>query len=280
MNSLMNGPLNKIIPKQLPKCIKENKFVIPHEYRTSKGKLEEFLKMLTDTTENGQLSNIWRRAEKNSTNFDLVIAEKARITLSALNYLNTCLGTVSKINDSKMEKNLDLTIKMWDRVPQKDLFQGNYSTCCIGMGDANGKMMPHYILDTAFNMIELVDNKSGNVIGNALCYFVEENGNPAMVIDNIEINNNIKPSGKLCKIIRNKIGEYASNIANDVTGKNNVPVYIGGNHNDVSINDLLKKSEYISLIGDIDTEDIYLDLYNGWVSHDDFYKRVDLYKLK
>ena len=45
---------------------------------------------------------------------------------------------------AKVEKDLDLTIKMWDRVPQKDLFQGNYSTCCIGMGGGNGSAMPHY----------------------------------------------------------------------------------------------------------------------------------------
>ena len=106
---------------------------------------------------------------------------------------------------------------MWDRVPQKDIFQGNYSTCCIAMGGSNGSAMPHYIMDTAYNMIELVDNNSGRTVGNALCYFVKgENGKLAFIIDNVEIANSVKPSDEIGKEVREQITEYASRIAKEV----------------------------------------------------------------
>ena len=83
---------------------------------------------------------------------------------------------------------------MWDRNPRKDISQGNYSTCCIAVGGGNGRFMPHYVLNTSFNMIEVVDNKTGKPLGNALCFFViDEKGKPSFIIDNIEINNSQKP---------------------------------------------------------------------------------------
>ena len=133
------------------------------------------------------------------------------------------------------------------------------------MGGANGYIMPNYILNTAFNMIELVDNISGKVIGNALCYFVkDEKGVPSLVIDNIEINNSYIPSEEVGKKLLNSITEYASNICKEVTGKGDTPIYLGTSNND------LKSEKEIKIIrkffiGDIDCHRIYLDAYGGWI---------------
>ena len=188
-------------------------------------------------------------------------------TLNIILNLNQHLKDISEIKDSKINKSLDVTIKMWDRNPTKDLFQGNYSTCCIGMGDSNGKYMPHYLMNTVYNMIEIDDNITGDVIGNALCYFVkdDEEGKPAFVVDNIEIKNGTINSYDVGIDLRNAIAEYASNVSREVTGNDYTPIYLSDKYNDVKTHDLDELHKHISFIGDIACKDIYMDLYSGWV---------------
>ena len=284
INTLMKTPVKGFLKKQYAaKFFKGDEFVIPQEYLTSKSKLTELVKQLSDTSEQGQLTQVWKRAKGNSTNPDPNRAQTARKTLTILDHLNQRLDDLSKVQDGKATKTLDLTIKMWDRNPQKDIFQGNYSTCCIGMGGGNGSTMPYYIMDTAYNMIELVDNTTGKTIGNALCYMVKgENGKPSFIIDNIEINNSEKPSDEIGKQIRTSMTEYASKIAKDVTGTDEVPIYIGGQFNDVLIGDLPTSTEKVQFIGDVNREDIYMDLYTDWIDKDEFTKpyQVKQWKLK
>ena len=284
INTLMKTPVKGFLKKQYTaKFFKGDEFVIPQEYLASKSKLTELVKQLSDTSEQGQLTQVWKRAKGNSTNPDPNRAQTARNTLTILDHLTQRLDDLSKIQDGKATKTLDLTIKMWDRNPQKDIFQGNYSTCCIGMGGGNGSAMPYYIMDTAYNMIELVDNTTGKTIGNALCYMVKgENGKPSFIVDNIEINNGEKPSDEACKQIRTSITEYASKISKDVTGSDEVPIYLGGQYNDVPINDLPTSTEKVQFIGDVNREDIYMDLYTGWIDKEMFTNpyQVELWKLK
>ncbi len=284
INTLMKTPVKGFLKKQYAaKFFKGDEFVIPQEYLTSKSKLTELVKQLSDTSEQGQLTQVWKRAKGNSTNPDPNRAQSARKTLTILDHLNQRIDDLSKVQDGKATKTLDLTIKMWDRNPQKDIFQGNYSTCCIGMGGGNGSAMPYYIMDTAYNMIELVDNTTGKTIGNALCYMVKgENGKPSFIIDNIEINNSEKPSDEIGKQIRTSMTEYAYKIAKDVTGTDEVPIYIGGQFNDVLIGDLPTSTEKVQFIGDVNREDIYMDLYTDWIDKDEFTKpyQVKQWKLK
>ncbi len=173
---------------------------------------------------------------------------------------------------------------MWDRNPQKDIFQGNYSTCCIGVGNGNGSAMPHYLMNTSYNMIELVDNTTGKTIGNALCFFVKgEDGKPALIIDNIEINNAHKTSNEIGVQLRTAITEYASRVAKEVTGNDNTPICMGKSYNDVPIDDLDSTSQKISFLGDIGigrNDEIYMDLYNGWVEKSELSQTVSMLRLK
>ena len=281
MNTLMQTPVKEFLKKQFSSFIKGDEFVIPNEYLTSKSKLEGLVKKLADTTERGQLYQVWKRAQRNAVNPDPKLAAMAKNTLTVLDHLNQRLDDISKVPDTKVTKTLDLTIKMWDRNPQKDIFQGNYSTCCIGMGNGNGSAMPHYIMNTAYNMIELVDNSSKKTVGNALCYFIKgENGKPAFIIDNIEINNSVKPSSEVGIQLRNSMVEYASKVSKDVTGNDDTPIYMSATCNDVPCDDLARHIETISFLGDIDTPYIYMDLYKRLVDKDEFTSRHELLKLK
>ena len=281
INTLMQTPVKGFLRKQFPKFIKGDDFVIPNEYLTSKVKLTELVNLLADTSDKGQLAQVWKRAQGNSTNPDPNRATTARNTLTILDHLNQRLDDISKVQDTKASKTLDLTIKMWDRNPQKDIFQGNYSTCCIGMGGGNGSAMPHFVMDTAYNMIELVDNKTGKTIGNALCYFIKgANGKPAFIIDNIEINNGVKPSEEVGLQLRNSMVEYAARVSKEVTGLDDVSIYMSGSYNDVPCKDLKQEEQSISFLGDIDCEDIYMDLYGGWIEKENLNTKLHLLKLK
>ncbi len=274
-----NPEMKKFIDKSFPKCIKNGKFVVPKEYTKNRANLDKFTKGLI----NG-LKRIWKRAEENLNEFasaelyssnNIQNSNNAINTLTIKNHLNARLKEINSCsNDPDIIKTepLDLTIKMWDRNPQKDLFQGNYSTCCIGIGQTNGHYMPQYLMNTAFNMIEIVDNKSGNTIGNAMCYFANNNGQQVFVIDNIEINRNYIPAENIGKKLRTAIKEYAQNITKEVSGKDDIPIILGTKFNDVPTKDLAPmKNIRLSFIGDIASQSIYLDIYGGAVPKNSIY---------
>ena len=279
IQTLRQGPVKGFIDKQFPQCIKDGEFVIPTEILGSKAKMNEFVENIIK-----QLDSVWKRAQGNSTNPDPKRAQTARGTLTILDHLNQRIKDISDVSDEKVTKSLDWTIKMWDRVPQKDIFQGNYSTCCIAMGGGNGHAMPHYIMNTAYNMIELVDNNSGKTIGNALCFLAKkEDGTIVFIIDNVEIANSVKPSDDVGESLRAMLTNYASRIAEDVTGSNDVPIYLGPKYNDIPYLDLDCRHEtQITFLGDIDCDEIYMDAYTNnadWTSKDEFTKSVSLLDL-
>ena len=285
MNTLMENPMLKnLVKKRFAKFIKEDRFFIPNEYLSNKAKLEDLVLKLTDTSEQGQLRDLWKRAQDNSSNPDPQRAETARRNLTVLSHLGQRLKDITNVGEVKTTKTLDLTIKMWDRNPQKDMFQGNYSTCCIGMGECNASAMPHFIMNTSYNMIELVDNTTGKTIGNALCYFVKgESGKPMFIIDNVEIADSVKPSNDVGEELRSSLTEYASQLAKDVTGKDDIPIYMSTCYNDIPFEDLPSHYEEISFLGDIDCESIYMDLFGAaaaWVSKEDLTQECYLLKLK
>lgn len=274
VEALLQTPAKEFLNKQLSKYIKNNKFVIPPEYTTSKAKLSEFTKNIQK-----QFESIFKRAEGNLNNPEK--ATTAQNTLTIKNHLQQRLEDIEKLNDFKTSKTTDITIKMWERNPQKDLFQGNYSTCCIALGDINGDAMPHYLLNTAYNMIELTDNKTGNTIGNALCYFAKNSKeNPVFIVDNIEIKNSEKQSKDIGIKLRNAIAEYAANVAKEVTGKDDIDIYMSNSYNDVPTSDLSFSEQKISFLGDIDSEVIYMDLYNGWTPANKLNQECEVLKMK
>lgn len=274
IETLRRTPAKKFIDKQLSKHIKEDKFSVPTTIQTNKNQLTTFVNNTI-----AQLNNIWERAAKNLENPDL--QEKARNTLTILDHLNQRIQDIANTPETDLSKNLDLTIKMWERRPEKDIFQGNYSTCCIAIGNFNSKAMPHFVMNNSYNMIELTDNYTGKTIGNALCYFIkDQSGKPAFIIDNIEINNANKPSERIGIEIRNKMAEYASKVAKEVTGRDDTFIYMSNHYNDVSTSDLKSECQEIEFLGDTSADQIYMDLFGGWVNKSDFKSTQNLLRLK
>nr|MCQ2958527.1 GNAT family N-acetyltransferase [Candidatus Gastranaerophilales bacterium] len=249
-----NDGAKKVIDKIFAKCIKDDKFIIPSTTTSSKEKLENFIKNLRT-----QLNGLFERASKNNNQAVMTIKD----------HLEQRMADIQGVQKSGAKVSLKWKIKMWDRIPQKDIFQGNYSTCCIGMAGGNGAAMPHYIMNTAFNMIEITDTKSGKVVGNALCYYAQdENGNPIFVIDNVEINNHNKTSNETGVKLRTAICEYIKNLNKEVGNGREIPVIIGHQFNDIPADGLNEGATTLKVLGDIDCPGIYMDLYTGWAQKD------------
>ena len=185
MNSLMQTPAKGFIEKQFKEYVKDGVFVIPEKVYSNKKLIKELVENLANDTEKGQLYQIWKRAKDNSISDDIEKVARAKNVLTVQNHLEQRLKDIGQISTDESAKEFDWTIKMWDRNPVKDLFQGNYSTCCIGVGEENEEYMNQYLLNTTFNMIEITDNKTGDTVGNALCYFGIANSKPIFIIDNI-----------------------------------------------------------------------------------------------
>ena len=273
VETLRKTSLKGVIDKRFKKQIIKDEFKIPNKCLSNKNEMETFVKNIIE-----QLNDVWTRAKRNLDNPNK--AQSAKNTLTVLDHFYQRLEDIKQISDEKIEKPIDLTIKMWDRNPPHDLFQGNYSTCCIGMGRGNGSAMPYYLTNTVFNMIELVDNKTGETIGNALCYFAKVNGETSFVIDNIEINNAKQPSCQTGEKLKSAIVQYASNIAKSVTGKDNTLIYMGTSYNDVPTDNLKKEKQVFDIIGKLTGESNYIDLYGGWVEASDMKEQIEAFRLK
>ena len=287
IESLRSTGAKSFIDKKLSEFMPEGKFEIPQKIREDKVALEQFLNKILS-----ELNPVFTRASKKvekisdvrnqeaNTSFyvskDSSIKQSSPValfTLTVFSHLKEALKTLQdmkNIKNSQKNANLDLTIKMWDRNPIKDIFQGNYSNCCIAMGDINGTSMARYLLNSAFNMIEIVDNESGETIGNSLCYFVKnENNEPVFVLDNIEINPNYKMAEDVEKEFRKSLIDYSKKIAKSVIGNDNFKIYLGTNYNDIDCSDLLEQETKVEFLGDISTDSLYLDGYKGWINRED-----------
>ncbi len=269
-------PIRKIIDKRYKPFIHKNKFEFPNDMVNNKAELLKFLVGFDN-----DMVQVWKRAEKNLESSDEDIKSRAKVTMKMKEYISEYLKILHSYNPSQ---NIDITVKMWDRVPQKDLFQGNYSSCCIAIGKACAQYMPSYLLNTAFNMVEIVDNKSGDTIGNSLCYYLLNDKNkPVLVFDNLEINNTFKNnlSNNMLKQIREGLTAYGKNLNTEVSN-DEVPIYIGTTNNDIPVEDLKSvKLKDVNLLGDMDTfDEVYVDVFGGDSAKADMSGDIELKLLK
>ena len=275
IETLRKTKAKAFVDKQLNEFITKNEFNIPNEVTQNKENLLRTLNIIYS-----KLNHLFMRAKNNISTKDADKKEKASLAMTIKDHLEQRIKDINELKSNKNSQKIDWTIKMWDRSPSKDLFQGSYSGCCIALDGGNGDAMPQYLLNTAFNMIEIVDNNSGETVGNALCYLANLDTNynhttlPALIIDNIEIRNSKKLSSENGKMLREAIFNYAKNITKSISGKN-MPIYLGPTYNDVPCNDLKECRMFVKFLGEIatknessDEDEIYLDTFNGWIKKD------------
>ncbi len=153
------------------------------------------------------------------------------------------------------------TISLWDRHPQSDLFMGSMTSCCTALDGANGGATANYLLNKAFQVIFLRD-ANGQTIGMARVYMTMVNGEPALMLDNIEINQAYKDSSLK---IRDNFFEYANRYAQQITGNPNTQVYFSSSYTNVKTGDLTQTDTNVEFIGSISREEIYINLAKNWI---------------
>lgn len=153
-----------------------------------------------------------------------------------------------------------LTVKMWERNPQEDLFMGNKTTCCTGIGEPNGGATPTYLLSTCFNVVEMYD-ASGNVVAMSRIYMSNIDGKPALTMDNIEVNKPFKKglSGDEVAQIRDGFFAYMNELAPKITGKEDTNVYFYSQDLQVPTGGLDIESKTTYFIGDIARDKVYVN---------------------
>ena len=76
------------------------------------------------------------------------------------------------------------------------------------------------------------------------------------------------------------IYEYASKISKDITGRDDTPVYMSNSYNDVPVPSENKRTaDVVTFLGEVDGDEIYMDLYKGWVDTDDLTRGCNLFKI-
>ena len=178
--------------------------------------------------------------------------------------------------------NKPMTIKMWDRNPDEDLFIGNKTSCCTAIGTGeNGAATPAYLLSNAFNVVELFD-EAGNAVGMSRIFMADIDEKPSIIMDNIELSQNFMKylDKENKKKVRDNFFKYMNNLAKQITGDDDSQVYFSTSYLKVDEADLEKTEKTADFIGEVSQESIYINCYKGWNNvHYLNDKPIELYKV-
>lgn len=158
---------------------------------------------------------------------------------------------------------------------KKALGLGNDGQCCTGLGkNFNEWTAPNYIRYKCIGAIELTD--SGNFVGNTMIFIANVNGEPALILDNIELKTKYQYNDK----IRDAFMKYAEKLCEEI-GKPDMPIYAGPNRHKLNMSIYPKDKQEMIPIGSTGNGQVYMDYatsrrnVNGSLG-----ETVELYKIK
>lgn len=155
------------------------------------------------------------------------------------------------------------------------LFLGNHAGCCTALGSSgyNSYAAPRYVMDKFISAIEILDGEKP--IGNTMCYFIDINGKPALVLDNIEL------LGKYQNIdtIRDAMIVFASKLC-EVVGRPDAEIYAGPLRHKVSMHKFNATPTSFTILGSSNDEKTYIDFVGETVVSPELRYNTNLYKLK
>jgi len=189
---------------------------------------------------------------------------KEAFSKNGLNYEN---WLDPKIPETKVQiGDQELTIKLWNRNPQEDLFLGNKTDCCTHIQCNNGAATPVYLANTAFNVVEIYD-ASGNVVGMSRVFMANVDEKQTLCIDSFELNNSFKSSLESSSKIqlRDALFGYMGKYATEVAGADSQVVFTSYDGH-ISTEDLkYRSSTKTEFIGSISQDSIYINACDaGW----------------
>ena len=161
------------------------------------------------------------------------------------------------------KKGYEFEIKLWQREPGYDIFQGNYTSCCVALETGNQAILD-YLIDSGFQVVEVRNVALDQTIAQTWLYFTKDSHkNLNLVLDNIEINKDYLFASRE---IREEIFKYCQNLAKEVSKGKVKRILLGTVYNDVETSDLDLIKLSLRKIGGAPREREYLEaLGPGWV---------------
>jgi len=170
-----------------------------------------------------------------------------------MGHLREAVEAVLKKEKKEVEsRERGFRIKTWDRDPRRDMFEGNYTQCCIAVGvksvPEEGGLTTHdpstvmqFLADTGISVVEIYDSERKNPIGNTWV-FVSKNdlGEPILVADNVEIHSDYTSDPHVKAQLRENLFDFLAEYAKSC-GLVGAGIDLVGT-NDVSYKDLPKMS--------------------------------------
>jgi hypothetical protein len=158
---------------------------------------------------------------------DAIYQELEEALNENFNHMETDIADLSRIFTEKQKENdiegRKMGINVWNRNPNVDLYQGNYSPCCISIESGSGSnrresAISDYMTDLAIQIVNITDKEKNIPIVAAWCWLGKDKaGNKCFVIDNIEANTDYtnKYPQLLGKKLENYIKKYAESLGFD-----------------------------------------------------------------
>lgn len=130
-------------------------------------------------------------------------------------------------------------------------------------------------MNKCISSIEVMDGK--DFVGNTMCYIAKVDGEPALVLDNIEMNTKYQYNDK----IRDAIFEYAQKLCKEI-GKPELPIYAGPYRHKVNMEHFPFKEHNITIIGSSGGYDVYVDYLTDGVqiTGKNTDENIKLYRIK
>ena len=178
-------------------------------------------------------------------------------------YIKTYSDSVSNSKFPKQSE--ELCLRVWKRIPARDLFQGSTAGQCIALDGVNGFAGVDELLYTYAQLVEIINNAKNKSIGNACLYWIKDkNDKKALLIDSIGIHTEYENNPQ----IRNEIFSFVQEYGNTVAGQP-VDIYIGNQFNKLEVKDLSEpiKDEF-QIIGSTGGKQTYLDAIIAKNRHD------------
>ncbi|OGF95100.1 hypothetical protein A2Y47_00640 [Candidatus Giovannonibacteria bacterium RIFCSPLOWO2_12_43_8] len=155
---------------------------------------------------------------------------------------NTLLNLFSEKADKDKEalEGRPMKISVWSRNPDIDLYQANYSPCCISIergyyADGGESTIADYNTDLGIQIVQIWDKAKGEPVTAAWCWLGEDDkGENVLVVDNIESNTlySTNFTNQLTLKLQGYIKEYARDVGVE-------KVVLGQKNNDLPSSDFL-----------------------------------------
>ena len=133
--------------------------------------------------------------------------------------------TIQSLQQKLEQRPEEFQVRLWDRDPRRDLFQGNFTHCCISVGvkeapgevgawgTLNPKTIIEYLIDQGIQVTEIVDETGKPVAQTWLFVSLDQEGRPVLVADNFEVNMRYPSGGNANRSLREAMFQFLKRYA-------------------------------------------------------------------